>query len=316
MNDSHIKSVSQIKNLLKLSQKLQCKALNLNEKYSWINDILTRLRYFSLKKKDKSIVKKYISLFLGLSRAQITRLITKKKKFGVINPSSSKKNSFKIVYDTDDIALIAKTDEAHNFLSGSATKRIFQREFDIFNNQKFEKLKDISVSHIYNLRQTNQYRSQAKHFTKTKPNSVNIGTRKKLDPNNQPGFLRVDTVHQGDLLQEKGVYHINLVDEVTQWEIVAATEKISERYLIPVLENALTQFPFVIKNFHSDNGSEYINKTIAKLLNKLLIQQTKSRSRKCNDNGLVESKNGSSIRKHMGYLHIKQKYAPKINEFY
>ncbi|MBI4370479.1 MAG: DDE-type integrase/transposase/recombinase [Elusimicrobia bacterium] len=119
----------------------------------------------------------------------------------------------------------------------------------------------------------------------------------------RPGWIRVDTVHQGDLDGHKGVYHINMVDSVLQWEIVVCVEKISERYLAPVLEEALGMFPFVIAGFHSDNGSEFINDVVAKLLNKLLIEQTKSRSGRSSDNALVEGKNGSVIRKHMGYWH-------------
>ena len=112
----------------------------------------------------------------------------------------------------------------------------------------------------------------------------------------------------------KGVYHINAVDEITQFEIVASVEKISERYLIPVLEQILEAFPFVILSFHSDNGSEYINKQVANMLNKLLIEFTKSRARQTNDNALAESKNGAVVRKHLGYSHIPQKWAPLINQ--
>jgi len=126
----------------------------------------------------------------------------------------------------------------------------------------------------------------------------------------------VDTVHQGDFNGEKGVYHINMVDAVLQWEIVLCVETISEAHLAPILEIALGLFPFLIVNFHSDNGSEYINAVVAKLLNKLLIEQTKSRSNRTNDNALVEGKNGSVIRKHMGHWRIEQKHAPSINEFY
>jgi hypothetical protein len=122
-------------------------------------------------------------------------------------------------------------------------------------------------------------------------------------------------VHQGDLEKEKGVYHINMTDEVTQWEIIGTVEKISEQYLLPLLEDLLNQYPFRIINFHSDNGSEYINKTIARLLNKLMIEQTKSRSRHTNDNALAESKNGSVVRKHMGYVHIPKRQAKAINIF-
>jgi hypothetical protein len=123
-------------------------------------------------------------------------------------------------------------------------------------------------------------------------------------------------VHQGDLDGAKGVYHINAVDEVTQWQVVGAVPQISEAWLKPVLEAMLAQLPFRIRGFHSDNGSEFINYTVAKLLNKLLIEQTKSRPRHSNDNGLVEAKNGAVIRKHMGYDHIAAPHAAAVEAFY
>lgn len=115
--------------------------------------------------------------------------------------------------------------------------------------------------------------------------------------------------------KQKGVYHINAVDEVTQFEVVCTVEKISEIYLIPALEEQLETYPFTVLSFHSDNGSEYINKRVAGLLEKLLIEFTKSRSRHSNDNALAESKNGSVIRKLFGYSHIPQHWAPLINDF-
>ena len=126
----------------------------------------------------------------------------------------------------------------------------------------------------------------------------------------------MDSVHQGDLDKAKGVYHINLVDEEVQWEIIGCVEGISEYFLEPLLQELLKIFPFIILNFHSDNGSEYINFVVAETLRKLLINQTKSRSRRTNDNALVESKNGSIIRKHIGYGYIHKKYAKEINSFY
>jgi hypothetical protein len=145
---------------------------------------------------------------------------------------------------------------------------------------------------------------------------VTIGERRRPDPQGRPGYLRVDTVHQGDLEGVKGVYHINAVDEVTQWQVVGAAAYISEGWLIPVLEAMLRQFPFRIIGFHSDNGSEFINRTVAQLLNKLFVEQTKSRPRHSNDNGLVEAKNGAVIRKHLGYGHIESRHAQAIADFY
>jgi hypothetical protein len=316
MNDSHMVSIAQLQEFKKVAGTITFKGSSQKEKYAWIEEVLIRFRYFSQKKKGKSVVKRYIIQMTGYSDAQVTRLIARKKKVGKIFCSSTKRNTFQRIYMPADIALLIETDKAHEHLSGKATKTIFKRGHDVFGNKEFERLKNISVAHIYNLRRTRQYTSHARFFTKTKPTGVPIGERRKPNPQGKPGFLRVDTVHQGDLDKEKGVYHINIVDEVTQWEIIGAVEKISEYYLEPLLEALIAQFPFKIINFHSDNGSEYINKIVAKLLNKLLIHQTKSRSRHCNDNALVEGKNGSIIRKHMGYIHIPQKHATMINTFY
>ena len=115
--------------------------------------------------------------------------------------------------------------------------------------------------------------------------------------------------------KEKGVYHLNLVDEVTQTEVVVTVEGISEYFLIPALEDALSQFPFHLLGFHSDNGSEYINKRVAELLQKLLIEQTKSRPRHTNDNPHAEGKNNFVVRRTFGYTHIPKKHASRINAF-
>jgi hypothetical protein len=174
----------------------------------------------------------------------------------------------------------------------------------------------ISVAHLYRLRQSRTYRQQRIAYQPTRPTQIAIGERRAPQPEGRPGYLRVDTVHQGDRQGMKGVYHINAVDEVTQWQVVGATAQISEAWLLPVLEAMLKQFPFRIRGFHSDNGSEFINHTVAKLLNKLLIEQTKSRPRRSNDNGLAESKNGAVVRKHMGYGYIAAPHAQAIETFY
>jgi len=111
------------------------------------------------------------------------------------------------------------------------------------------------------------------------------------------------------------VYYINAVDEVTQWQVIGAVPQISERALLPVLEQMRRQFPFHIRGFHSDNGSEYINDSLSDLLKRLLIDQTKSRPRHCNGNALAEAKNGAVVRKHMGYGYIAASHAPLIGKF-
>jgi hypothetical protein len=146
-------------------------------------------------------------------------------------------------YTKSDIELLALVDEAHETLSGPATLKILYRAYHDFADLSYERLSSISVAHIYNLRKDRVYRERRIHIDKTRPTKVSIGERRRPQPNGKPGYIRIDTVHQGDLDGVKGVYHINAVDEVTQWQIVAAVSQISEAWLIPVLERILEQFP-------------------------------------------------------------------------
>jgi len=159
-------------------------------------------------------------------------------------------------------------------------------------------------------------RNQAAVFEPTRPSAIAIGERRRPDPHGRPGFLRVDTVHQGDWDGAKGVYHINAVDTVTQWQVVGCASKISEAYLLPVLKAVLAQFPFVILGFHVDNGSEYINHRVANMLEKLHAEFTKSRACRSQDNALVEGKNGAVVRKLIGYGYIAGEHAEAIGKFY
>jgi transposase InsO family protein len=252
----------------------------------------------------------------GLSRAQSTRLLTQYLRGEEVKPKRYQRHRFAQRYTREDIELLAAVDAAHGTLSGPATQKLLYRALHDFADLRYQRLAAISVAQLYRLRKSRRYREQCIRYEKTRPTQVAIGERRRPDPQGRAGYLRVDTVHQGDQDGVKGVYHINAVDEVTQWQIVGAASQISEAHLLPVLRAILEQFPFRIRGFHSDNGSEFINHTVARLLNKLLIEQTKSRPRHSNDNGLAESKNGAVVRKHMGYLHIAAPHAAAIQAFY
>ena len=317
MNDDNLVTIAQLETFTAASGGLTFSAHSRKQKYAWIEKILQRFWYTSSKKKNCSVIKLFVMKMTGYSDSQMTRLIGKMRTTRRIAvPDAPTRNSFPTRYTTDDVARLAETDNAHSRLAGAATREIFRREFILFGNTDYVRLKDISIAHIYNLRGRRQYLTAATTFKKTNPTPTPIGERRKPFPNGKPGYIRVDSVHQGDFEGAKGVYHINLVDEVTQWQLMGSVEGISEAFLAPLLEELLQSFPFVVIEFHSDNGSEYINKVVAALLKKMMIEQTKSRSRRSNDNALVEGKNGSVIRKHMGYIHIPGRFAPLINEFY
>jgi len=316
MNNSTALSLAEIKGFLKSTDNFEFQSVSKCERNEWIQAVIMHHRYLKCRRRNKIILRRYMMRITGLSKAQITRLIYDYRKRATLKPKEYIRNIFKKTYTKADIELLARVDNAHERLSGPATAEIMRDEFNLFGNTEFERLKNISVAHLYRLRRTPRYRENTKTFSKTKPTQANIGERRKPEPNGKPGYLCVDTVHQGDKEGEKGVYHVNMVDMSTQYEFVGSTEAISEYFMEKILNDLIEQCDFKIVEFHADNGSEYINKIVAKLLNKLLIKLTKSRPRKSNDNALAETKNGAVIRKHMGYIHIPRSRADEIHEFY
>ena len=324
MNVSKLETIEQIKEFLDgtaevaFSNPTDAVALR-----AFVATVLRRYRYFRLSKGPRGVLFAYMQRLTGYSRQHLSRLIGQYRHAQSLKPRKRvSRTSFVRQYTTEDIALLAQTDSLHDTLSGPATKVLLRRAVERFGDARYTRLSQISVSHLYNLRRSEPYRKQRLVWHRTRPAPVAmalgqpLGIRKAPAPQGLPGYIRIDTVHQGDLDGLKGVYHINAVDIVTQWELVASVEHISEAYLLPVIALLLEGFPFAIRGFHSDSGSEYVNHKTAALLEKLRIEFTKSRPRQTNDNALAECKNGAVIRKTMGYSHIPQKYAAAINAFY
>jgi len=316
MDDSELASPEEIRAFLSGSGEVRFAGQRREEVYGWVEQTLVRQQYARLNRSDKGSVRNYLARMTGLSRAQVTRLITAYGQTGRVKAVVYQRTKFVTLYTMADVTLLAYVDKAHGNLSGPATRRILEREYTEYGQAAYQRLASISVAHLYRLRNSEGYRKRNTSYQPTRPTLIPIGERRRPQPQGSPGYLRIDTVHQGDQDGHKGLYHINAVDQVTQWEIVAATPQISEFWLMPVLEALLEQFPFRILGFHSDNGSEFINYNVARLLGKLLIEQTKSRAYHSGDNGLVETKNGAIIRKHIGHGHIGAQHADAMNQFH
>lgn len=284
--------------------------------YGFIERTLGAQQYARLGKAAKGIVRGFLRKVTGFSRAQMTRLIQQWNRSGQLQRRAVHRRPFPHRYTAQDIVLLAAVDAVHEDLSGPAIRRILQREYRVFGNPEYRRLAQISASHIYNLRASRTYRKQRVRVQHTQARQVSIAERRQPHPRGQPGYLRVDTVHQGNHNGQAGVYHINAVDTVTQWEVVGCVCAISEHHLVPVLEAMLHQFPFRVRGFHCDNGSEFLNRRVARLLNKLLAEFTKSRPYRHTDNALVEGKNGAVVRKHMGYGPIAAQHAEAWQRFY
>ena len=318
MNEVQVRTLEQVRQVVAGTQALQFKAAQDDSgRYAWIEAVLRRLVYRQLKRAERGTVLAYLQRLSGYSRAQVTRLVSRwMSGKALLKNYCRPEHAFARRYTAGDVALLAEVDRAMDTLSGPATACVLRRQRDVFGDARFERLGSISVGHLYNLRNSAPYHAERVVLTKTRPTrAITIGVRKAPAPDGRAGFIRIDSVHQGDRDGAKGLYHINAVDCVTQWEVVATVQNISEAYLLPVIEQMLEQFPFEILGFHADNGSEYVNHKVAALLEKLRVEFTRSRPRHSNDNGLAETKNGAVVRKFFGYAHIPQHHAARFNTF-
>lgn len=309
MSDSRIQNTTQLQEFLKGTQKIPFSLENesIERKYGFIDKTLKRFSYRKLSRRDKKVVLWYLQKVTGYKKTRVYQLVAKWENGDLKRSSYKRINSHKR-YTSTDIKLLERTDELHLRLSEDATKEILRREYEVFNKKAYQTISRISHGHISNLRKEDIYRNFWVNHTKAR--QIQIGITKKPENYGKPGSIRIDSVSQKD------VYHINAVDEITQWEIVFCVAQLSMSCMLPALEEMLNQYPFEIFNFHSDRGRETINHQVANMLEQMFIKQTKSRSYHSGDNALVETKNGSIIRKNMGWEHINQAMTDDINSYY
>ena len=318
MSEAQVRTLEQVRLVLAGTQALEFRRAEDDEgRYGWIEQVLRRFGYRQLCRVDRGAVLAYLQRLSGYSRAQVTRLVSRwVEAKPLVKNYRRPEHAFARRYTAADVALLADVDRAMGTLSGPATACVLRRQRDVFDDARFERLGSISIGHLYNLRNSAPYRAHRVVLTKTRPTRrTDIGVRKAPAPEGRAGFIRIDSVHQGDQDGIKGLYHINAVDCVTQWQVVATVQTISEAYMLPVIEQMLEQFPFEIVGFHADNGSEYVNHRVADMLDKLKVEFTRSRPRRSNDNGLAETKNGAVVRKEFGYAHIPQRHAVRFNTY-
>jgi hypothetical protein len=316
MNIENLNSIEDLEHFILSNQTEVLSVLgNKQERYQFIQKVLVKFSYITLNRADKGVVNRYIRKTSGYSRQQLTRLIKQYKDGGGIQWRPCRNNGFSTIYNIKDIKLLVEMDTRHSDICGHAIKKLMERAYDIYEQQEYHTLANISVSHLYNLRSSQEYQKQRKHLKKTQPRQIAIGKRRKPQSNGQPGYIRIDTVFQDYLDGHKRIYHINAIDEVTQFEVVCSVEQISERDLIPVLGQMLAAFPFIIKEFYLDNSSEQINKYVCKLLTKLQRKSTTSSFHHSNADILTQSDGTSVIRELFDTKHMTQHWASLINEF-
>ena len=138
-------TTEQIDDLLSGSQEIRFAGQGRQEVYDWIVATLVEQEYFTLGKKQRGRVRALLGKLTGLSMPQITRLIRRYHADGEIREQSSSRQKFPVKYTVRDLELLIEVDRAHQQLSGPATRRIIEREWQVFGKPEFANLAEISA---------------------------------------------------------------------------------------------------------------------------------------------------------------------------
>lgn len=149
MKDSKIKSIKDVKRFLKKASELSFKKEDQREAYDWVETVLKKFKYLKLSKKEKGVIKEYIEKMTGYSRSQVTRLIEKYVMEGTIKITKYNRNSFAKVYSDEDIELLAKTDEAHDYPNGASLKKTLGRMADVYGVDEYSNIQTVSQFKIW-----------------------------------------------------------------------------------------------------------------------------------------------------------------------
>ena len=152
------------------------------ESYQWIQGNLLRFEYLTLSKPDKGLVCRYLEKVSGYSRQHLTRLIHVYRQSGCVTRRQRSVQGFARRYTVEDIRLLAAMDARHDTPCGPAVKKLCERAWQLFGEVKYKRLAGISISHLYNLRQSMGYLKHRRHVEKTRPTPSNIGERRKPQP--------------------------------------------------------------------------------------------------------------------------------------
>ena len=210
MNETKLTTLEQLRALVQGTQEVRfspTRGQGQAERYAHIQNLVRRFGYACLARPEKALVLRYLERTTGYSRQQIARLVKQAATGKTLRTHYARpRQGFTRTYTEADVRLLAEIDALHGTLSGPATKHLMRRAVEIYADPRFERLQAISVAHLYNLRQQKGYVSRRQCWSKTRSHQVAIGVRKAPAPEGSAGYLRIDSVHQGDQDGVKGLY--------------------------------------------------------------------------------------------------------------
>jgi hypothetical protein len=117
-----------------------------------------------------------------------------------------------------------------------------------------------------------------------------------------PGFFEMDMVaHCGQSVAGSHAHSLVLTDIASGWTEAAAMVLREQTLITVTVEEVRGKLAFPMLGLDVDNDSAFINETVVDYCKERKIELTRSRAYKKNDQAWIEQKNGSVVRRLVGY---------------
>jgi len=135
------------------------------------------------------------------------------------------------------------------------------------------------------------------------------------------GYLEVDSVfHSGATDRGQFAVTLDATEITTGWTELVALPNLAQCWTVRALRRIVRRVPFTVRELHSDNGGEFINRRLYRYARQCKLHYTRSRAMHKNDSPFVESKNATLVRAYVGRrrydtkneVAILQQLMPKI----
>lgn len=285
-------------------------------------------RYKNASRSERTIILNELCATCDYNRKYAIRLLRGFKRFTKPKPHKRGKPA---VYQKNDILIpLRRIWLEANLPCSKRLKAIlplwlpgYEQYFGPLSEEVINALSSISPATIDRLLKPIRVQYTKRGRSTTKPgtllrNQIPILTNQWNE--SRPGFIEADTVaHCGESLSGMFAYTIDAVDIATTWTEQRATWGKGETGVLKQIEDIEKALPFPLLGFDSDNGSEFLNRTLFRHFTKRKhpVQFTRSRAYHKDDNAHVEQKNWTHIRQWLGYQRLDNPLAvPLLNNLY
>jgi len=294
------------------------------ERRSYLNAI--KRRYLKASKATKQVILDEFCQVCGYNRKYAIRLLNKRN-----NVPPKRKPGRKSRYDSPSfVSALKRIWFASDQMCSKRLKAViplwlpfYKLHYSELAIETCQALLDISPASIDRVLKPVRAKCAQKGLTGTKPGTLlknQIPIRTGTWDITEPGFMEADTVaHCGNSLAGDFVWSLTLTDYYSGWTECRATWNKGATGVVAQIKGIEQTLPFPLKGFDCDNGSEFLNYHLLRYFQEhpRLIQFTRSRPYKKNDNAHVEQKNWTHVRQLFGYDRFEDKLLiSKMNSLY